>query len=293
MRAKPTPSATTTLAYQPLVIVLAAVCAGIVVDRVAPLALGWSVTAATAALASWWLLWRSGRFNAAGVLLLVSLVSVGAAWHHVHWSLYPADHVGLLAPEVPGPAALEVAALGGPRRIPPPAPDPLRTLITPERTRLDVAVLSVRDGAAWREASGTATLFVDGHVPDLRPGDRLRVLAQWATIARPQNPGEFDFARQSRGDRRLCSLRCEFPETSTIRPALPPGARPAGRSSAAASAIVWSSWSRPTSNAAAACCTPPNPARFTWPSSMANCPSTVGGRLSSEFLCEPAPCLKR
>ncbi len=139
----------------------------------------------------------------------------GAAWHHVHWSLYSADHVGLLAPEVPGPSALEVTALGGPRRIPPPAPDPLRTLITPERTRLDVAVLSVRHGDAWRAASGTATLFVDGHVSDLHPGDRLRVFAQWATIAQPQNPGEFDFARQARGDRRLCSLRCEFPECVT------------------------------------------------------------------------------
>jgi competence protein ComEC len=215
MRAKAIPSATTTLAYQPLVIGLAAVCAGIVVDRVVPLALGWSVTTATAALASWWLLWRAGRLNAAAVLLLISLVSVGAAWHHVHWSLYPADHVGLLAPEVPGPSALEVTALGGPRRIPPPAPDPLRTLITPERTRLDVAVLSMRDADEWREASGTATLFVDGHVSDLHPGDRLRVFAQWATIARPQNPGEFDFARQARGDRRLCSLRCEFPECVT------------------------------------------------------------------------------
>jgi competence protein ComEC len=50
---------------------------------------------------------------------------------------------------------------------------------------------------------------------DLRPGDRLRVFAQLGALAVPQNPGEFDFARQARGDGRLFSMRCEFPECVT------------------------------------------------------------------------------
>lgn len=58
--------------------------------------------------------------------------------------------------------------------------------------------------------------------------------------------------------------------------------------SEAGSEIAWSSWRRPIRRAAAACCTPPNRTRFARPSSMANCPSTVGGRLSSEFFAKPS-----
>jgi hypothetical protein len=136
------------VAYQPLVIVLSAACAGIILDRAADIAIGWYWTAAFVAWIAWWWLWRRGLVQPAALSLLVSTAGTAAAWHHAHWSLYPADHVGLFAREAPGPAALEVRALSGSRRIPAPPPDPLRTIVTPERTRLEVEVLALRDGDA-------------------------------------------------------------------------------------------------------------------------------------------------
>jgi competence protein ComEC len=212
MSAKATRSAVAGPVYQPLVIVLSAVCGGIVLDRIESLAIAWYWSAASIAWIGWWLLWRAGRRQAAAIALLSSLAGTAAAWHHCQWSLYPSDHVGLFAREVPGPAALEVCVLSGSRRIPAPPPDALRAIATPERTRLDVEVLALRDGESWRPASGVATLFIDGHLLSLEPGDRMRVFAQLNSVGRPHNPGEFDFARQARGDRRLCSLRSEFPE---------------------------------------------------------------------------------
>ncbi|REK05441.1 MAG: ComEC/Rec2 family competence protein [Planctomycetota bacterium] len=199
-------------AYQPLVSVLAAACTGIVLDRwlawAAPL---WWI-AALAAWITWCVLWRRGRVRLAVVALLVSVAAVGAAWHHCRWSLFDRDHVVRLAPPNAGPAALEVLATSGPRRIPAPPPDPLRTIATPERTRLEVDVVGLRDRDLWRNASGHATIYCDGHVLDIEPGDRLRVFVQLGAIPGPDNPGEFDFAAQARGDRRLCWARCEFPE---------------------------------------------------------------------------------
>jgi competence protein ComEC len=213
-------SATTAVArrsdYQPLVVVLFAACGGIVFDRVAPLSIAWWWPAALVTWILWWLLWRGGRHQVAAVLLFISLASTAGAWHHCRWSLFQHDEIGRMASEDPGPAAIEARALGGPRRIPAPPPDALRTIATLDRTRLDVELLGIRDGDAWRPASGVATLFVDGHLLGVQPGDRLRVFVQLGAFHKPANPGEFDFARQARISGRLCWLRSEFPECVTV-----------------------------------------------------------------------------
>ena len=86
----------------------------------------------------------------------------------------------------------------------------------PDRTRVEVELVGLRDGAEWRPASGIATLFVDGHLLGIAPGDTLRVFGQLAAISGPLNPGDFDFAQHARGQRRLCSLRSEFPECVSV-----------------------------------------------------------------------------
>src|SRR3989442_130653 len=122
MIAQATRSAGMRSAYQPLVIVLPAVCGGIVLDRAIGLSIAWWWPAALVAWILWWLVWRSGRNQIATIVLLVSLAATGGAWHCCHWSLYPTDHVGLFARDALGPVAVEVRALGGPRRIPAPPP---------------------------------------------------------------------------------------------------------------------------------------------------------------------------
>ena len=89
-------------AYQPLVVVLAAVCGGIVVDRWLEIPLpAWLLSAAVAWFV-WLLLWRFRRDATAAIVLLIALSAVGGGWHHFRWHFFAADDVGLFAREMPG-----------------------------------------------------------------------------------------------------------------------------------------------------------------------------------------------
>ena len=79
-----------------------------------------------------------------------------------------------------------------------------------------VEVTRIRDGADWRPAGGVCQLAVDGHVLGVHQGDLLRVFGQFARIAPPLNPGEFDFAEHARADRQLVRVRSSLPECVTI-----------------------------------------------------------------------------
>src|SRR5207253_1430119 len=84
------------------------------------------------------------------------------------YQLLAADELGLCARGDPVPICLEGQALSGGRPIHAPPYDPLNTIPTGERTRLDLRVTSVRDGVRWRPASGSTTVVVQGHLPDVR-----------------------------------------------------------------------------------------------------------------------------
>ena len=201
--------------YQPLVVVLLAVCAGIALDRWLAIWLSvWTISAVVAWLA-WWQLWRRGRLRVSALLLLASAAATAGAWHHCRWSLFAADEASVFAPAAPGPVAVEIRALDGSRRIPAPPPDPLRTIAQRERTRIEVEVLAVRHREVWQPASGRATLLIDGNVLDVNAGDALRAFAQWSRASEPSNPGEFDFSALARSRRELVTLFCEFPECLT------------------------------------------------------------------------------
>ena len=209
---KPTKTFVVPAEYQPLVAVLIAACAGIMLDRWLAWSLGLWTTVAIATWSIWLVCWRRALLRGAAIVLLVSVAATAGAWHHCRWSLFADDNLAYSAPHVPGPVALEVRATSGPRRIPAPPPDPLRTVASSERTRLEVEVLAVRNGGTWQPTSGRASLFVGGNFTDVRAGDVLRAFGQWTVVRPPGNPGEFDFAAQSRSTRRMVSLNCEFPE---------------------------------------------------------------------------------
>jgi competence protein ComEC len=206
------PAAYSAADYQPLVVVLVAACTGIVVDRYWGLALfGWLIACA-AGLLAWWMLWRRDRVRMAVWPLLVAVAAVAGGWHHCRWSLFDADEVSLLAATDGGPAAIEARVVGGPRRIPAPPYNPLYLFATPERTRMEIEVLAVRDDDRWHASTGRTTLFVNGLVAGVQAGDRVRIFGQLSPTRAPANPGEYDFAARARVDRRLCWLSAEFPE---------------------------------------------------------------------------------
>src|SRR5262245_56118558 len=78
----------------PLVPVALAVTAGIVADRYLRIPLGYSLTAAVIALASWAVARNSRTAGLPLVYLALTCAALGAAYHHGCRDVYPADDIG-------------------------------------------------------------------------------------------------------------------------------------------------------------------------------------------------------
>lgn len=210
---------------QPLVVVLAAFCAGICLDRYGPTALSWAPAGtliawlwwggSAAALLAWWRLWRRHANITAGPCLLLAVGLAAAAWHHTNHRLYERDNLGRFARLEAEPVCLHVRAAKSPERIPASDASPMRSLPTYDRTRLVVDVEAIRDSEHWRPTTGRATLTIEGHLLGVSPGDRLKVFAQLSRPAPPSNPGEFDFAQHLRRQRQTSRLFTSFPDCVT------------------------------------------------------------------------------
>lgn len=202
--------------YHPLLVVLAAACAGIALDRYAPLApmLWWGI--ALASWLGWYRAFRANRLRLGAVALLIAVAASGAAWHHLRWRCFDVNELGLAAQQSSRPACVEAIAVGSPRRLPAAPFDPLRALPSSERSRFEVDLVAVRDGSDWQPAAGRATVTVAGHLLGVDAGDRLRIVAQLAAPRVALNPGEFDSALHARADRKLALLHCNYPEAVTV-----------------------------------------------------------------------------
>ncbi len=199
---------------QPLVFVLAALCAGIVVDRYLPLGLyvWWSLAVGT--LIMWWAAdrWKRVRPAVAIVLLLMSVAAIAGTWHHLRWRYFAANDIGVFAQNSSHPKSLEVIALSSPARVRSPPVDPMRIVPVGDRSRLEVAVLAIRDGDRWIRCRGRAQMFVDGHLLGVGCGDRLHVFGQLSRPRTAHQPGEFDFRQHARADRILAQIRVGHPD---------------------------------------------------------------------------------
>ncbi len=216
--------------YQPLVIVLLAVVAGIVLDRYGGptffsqadraipggvwFAVWWYL--ALCLLCAWWFVWRQRRDAIAAWLLVAAAALTGAAWHDARWQLFPQWEIARYAGYDAGPTCLAAVARESPERLPASPPTPLRAIPSGERSRLLVDVLAVRDGIAWRPADGDCEIVTEGHLLGVRAGDRVKVFGQLSRPVPPRNPGEFDFAAHARADRHLARLRSSAPESVVV-----------------------------------------------------------------------------
>lgn len=202
--------------FAPLVVVLPALAAGILVDRYLPLSAWTWLAGGGISLLGWLLFWLRSHTRISSWILLGAVACAGAARHHGHWNLYPADELGRAADDAPRPLCLQAVALTSPRRVAAPPENPLRTRPMGERSRLLVEVQAVRDGTTWRAASGRAELYVDGHVLGVRAGDRLQVFALFSRPPLPLNPGDFDPAWYRRCDRQFVQLEGHFPDAVRV-----------------------------------------------------------------------------
>jgi competence protein ComEC len=202
--------------YQPFVLLLSAVVAGMVVDRYLP-APPWVWFTGTLILSTAWVgAWLLNRQLAASCVLLAGAAAVGGLWHHDQWRLVQADEIGLAVTEEIRPLACEAIALTSPRWSPAPPLHAMRTVPKGDETELMVWVTRVRDGGTWRPATGYARVDVDGHLLGVRAGDRIRLLVLASQPMKPLNPGDFDYAAYERSRRVFCRLRGLFPESISV-----------------------------------------------------------------------------
>lgn len=209
----------------PMLLVAAALAGGIVLDRL----LGQSVLAqatldmvaegwwllAIGAWGVWLLLWRRERDTAAAVALVVSIVASGAAWHDLRFDRFADDNLGWYAQARSAPACIEATVREPPRRLPAGPFDPMSPIPKVDRTLLSVAVSRLRDGTQMMPTSGLATVIIDGHLLGVHPGDRLRIFGSLQAPSPARNPGGFDAAQYARGERKLATVRCSFPDCLT------------------------------------------------------------------------------
>lgn len=202
--------------YQPLVIVLTAVCVGIMADRFWPTSVfGWWALGGSA-LVVWMGLWRRKWQRLAAIALLLAVAATAASWHHCRWFLFADDDLAYYAGGEPQPVCVEAIALSSARAVPSPDPDPMRVIPLGERARLELAPIFVRDGTGWRVVSGRTRLEVHGRLPGVTAGDRLRIFAQLSAPRGARNPGEFDYADYLRADRCRSRLRAQSPECISV-----------------------------------------------------------------------------
>jgi competence protein ComEC len=202
--------------YQPLVVVLAAVCAGIVADRQANVPMTVWLVGGFAALGVWFVLWSRRYDRLAVVAVLTGVAAVGGCWHHCYWHFFRADEIGRYAHESPTPVCVEGIATAAPRRIPPPRFDPLRPPEPNDQSRLVIRAAGIRVGEEWKSASGNALVLVQGDLLGIHAGDRIQVVGRIVAAPRAGNPGEDDLAELARGRRQMAAIRAIYPQCVTV-----------------------------------------------------------------------------
>ena len=97
--------------YQPMLVICAAMSAGIAGDRYASLGLFGSLAVATGFWLAWWLARRAAWQRVAALLLLGALAATAAAWHHHRWRCFAWDELGRAATDEARPICLQAVFL--------------------------------------------------------------------------------------------------------------------------------------------------------------------------------------
>jgi competence protein ComEC len=207
--------------YQPLVLCLLAMIAGILLDR----QLGWSpglyLGGVGLSCGVWWYCFfnfrkfgpQQGRIPAAigSACLAIGILSLSAAWHHARWHWYPQDEIGLSVTASGQPIRLAGRVIAEPRwQVPSDSRDGFNYRQEEVFTRLVIQAQQLRDQTEWKNLSGRLDVIVPGRLTDIRAGDRIEVLGRVSGFSPPRNPGQFDFARYYRQERKLVVVHCPY-----------------------------------------------------------------------------------
>ncbi len=194
----PVPAASRAEPRRPAVAIAAALAVGVCMDRGLAPPVGWTCAAGVlfAALAG---TASVGRRTA----VLLSLVAVGSALHHVQWRAVPATDVSRRV----GSEAILVRLTGVLTADPREYEDPDRPVWEdPRRSIAEVRCESLAGEDGRVACTGLVRVYVEGSLKEYGAGDRVRVLGWLGPVRGPTNPGQWD----RRSTLRRQGIRCEM-----------------------------------------------------------------------------------
>lgn len=188
----------------PLVPVALAGTAGIVLDRMADVALLLWVAVFVAGAIGWAVAEFQvhahpvpGRHSSVAlvglVFLWLAVFGLGAAYHHWQRHGLAADDIGRSAGNVPQLIRLRGILVESPTPPKTKIVDPLRSYFSPGRSHAVLSVTSSLQRGQWTAVSGRVRLSLPEPLSGVEPGDVLEVVGQLSTPLAPANPGEFDY----------------------------------------------------------------------------------------------------
>lgn len=191
---------------QPLVLIVAAVCGGMIVDRVIDFPMMLYLAAGGVALAIWLVLYRFGCFKTSSWVLLLAWASLAGLWHQGQWNWFPADDLQAYAHPDSTLVCAKVKIRSEPRIVAAKATNVLNPIPPKERTLYLSHVIAIRQGRTWIPVSGAAELIIHERIDHLRCGDEVEVFGRLVAADGPRNPGQNNFRTPCRRDRRLAKL---------------------------------------------------------------------------------------
>ncbi|MEO0530589.1 MAG: ComEC/Rec2 family competence protein, partial [Planctomycetota bacterium] len=159
-----------------------------------------------ATLGSWLFAWRKQCNALAGLLLLLSVALVAAAWGGAQWNLFSARDIGRFTPRDAEPVVIDTVVVGAPTVYRADESSPFRAIPSTDRTVVQTQVVAFRNGTRWEPVTGRCEVAIDGHLSEVMPGDRLRVFGQLRQPEPAKNPGQRDAAQSDRADRQLARV---------------------------------------------------------------------------------------
>jgi competence protein ComEC len=150
--------------------------------------------------------------RAGAALLLLSVLTAGAGWHHWRWSIVGSDHVSRFADEVPQPAHLAGRLVDQPWIVPRKESDLPASIPQFDRTLCTLECRKLISATGEQTVSGRVRLDIEGHLAQGSVGDEVEVVGLLSRPAGPRNPGAFDFRRFLRSEGLLATVHCGEPD---------------------------------------------------------------------------------
>ena len=194
-------------------LVVLAVCLGIIFDRALEIGSLALVCAFATATLVWWGLMRCGKLRCAAVALLLAWASLAGLWHQAHWNWYPPHTVSRYTANDSSLVCIRLKLINEPRLVAARAHDSLNPIPSGDRTRVLTHVEAIRDGEEWVDATGLADLMIHAEPIELQCGDRVQVFGRLVGSDSTRNPGQFNFRNLARGRRKLVTVHCYFADS--------------------------------------------------------------------------------